>query len=396
MTFLPPSDSTSDQHLFGGKTLLLGGDFGQILPVIPCGSKADIIDASLCSFPLWSSLTIFFLHQNTRLATEGLTDLEEKEFSEFSSWILQVGDGKTCDLAACDDDDAAYIKIPTDLLINPGSNSIKTLIDAIYDDLLENQYNPSYFRERAIITPKNRIVTEINNFVLSSFPGSERIYFISDTICSSSIDSENLDLLYPTEFFNELEFPGLPTHALALKIGSPIMSLRNMNLGLGLCNGTRMIITHLADKVIQARIITGNQVGETVFIPRIILSATETRWPLVFKRRQFPVRICYAMTINKSQGQSLKKVGLYLPEPVFAHGQLYVALSRVTSKNGLKILIDNAGNAPNNYAKNIVYQDILSKLLSGFYISLTILNSCLFVVSFTSGFHIYLFLLSMV
>ena len=45
------------------------------------------------------------------------------------------------------------------------------------------------------------------------------------------------------------------------------------------------------------------------------------------------------MTINKSQGQSLKKVGLYLCKPVFTHGQLYVALSRVRSVDGLRIVI---------------------------------------------------------
>lgn len=70
--------------------------------------------------------------------------------------------------------------------------------------------------------------------------------------------------MYTTEFLNQLEFPGLPTHALALKIGTPIMLLRNMNRRLGLCNGTRMIIIHLADRIIQARIITGSQLSETV------------------------------------------------------------------------------------------------------------------------------------
>ena len=68
--------------------------------------------------------------------------------------------------------------------------------------------------------------------------------------------------------------------------------------------------------------------GSEVFIPRIDF-IPKTELPFEFKRRQFPVRVCYAMTINKSQGQSMKYVGLYLPEPVFTHGQLYVGLSRV-------------------------------------------------------------------
>ncbi|KAL7250029.1 hypothetical protein ACSBR1_012096 [Camellia fascicularis] len=65
------------------------------------------------------------------------------------------------------------------------------------------------------------------------------------------------------------------------------------------------------------------------------------------------------MTINKSQGQTLKKVGVYLPNPIFSHGQLYVAISRVTAPSGLKILIVNKINQPSNYTKNVVYHDIL-------------------------------------
>ncbi|CAL9002650.1 unnamed protein product, partial [Prunus brigantina] len=146
----------------------------------------------------------------------------------------------------------------------------------------------------------------------------------------------------------------------------PIMLLRNLNQSSGLCNGTRLVVTQMVDRVIEAKILTGSHIGHKVFIPRIILSATENKWPFIFKRRQFPIRPCYAMTINKSQGQSLKQVGLYLPQPVFTHGQLYVALSRATSREGLKIIIDNNNEVPNKYTKNIVYKDVLQNLLSGF------------------------------
>jgi len=68
------------------------------------------------------------------------------------------------------------------------------------------------------------------------------------------------------------------------------------------------------------------------------------------------------MTINKSQGQTLSRVGLYLPQPVFTHGQLYVAISRVKTKKGLKILIlDEDGNVTNT-TKNVVYKEIFETL----------------------------------
>ncbi|KAG2570104.1 hypothetical protein PVAP13_7KG000663 [Panicum virgatum] len=84
--------------------------------------------------------------------------------------------------------------------------------------------------------------------------------------------------------------------------------------------------------------------------------------PFVLSRRQFPVRLCYAMTINKSQGQTLQNVGLYLPRPVFSHGQLYVAISRVTSRKGLRILIDDDTDPNTNATQNIVYKEILRSL----------------------------------
>jgi ATP-dependent DNA helicase PIF1 len=68
------------------------------------------------------------------------------------------------------------------------------------------------------------------------------------------------------------------------------------------------------------------------------------------------------MTINKSQGQSLEYVGLYLPRPVFTHGQLYVAVSRVTSRKGLKILIVDDESRPKSNTINVVYPEVFQKI----------------------------------
>ena len=103
--------------------------------------------------------------------------------------------------------------------------------------------------------------------------------------------------------------------------------------------------------IIIADIITGEYAGETVFIPRITLSPNDTVYE--FQRTQFPVRLSYAMSINKSQGQTLKVVGLNLQENCFSHGQFYVACSRVGGPGQLHMLTQD-GNT-----KNIVYRQAL-------------------------------------
>jgi hypothetical protein len=100
---------------------------------------------------------------------------------------------------------------------------------------------------------------------------------------------------------------------------------------------------------------TGPHIGSRVFIPWITLTPSDTNLPFVLKRRQFPIRVAFSMTINKSQGQTLNRVGLYLPQPVFSHGQLYVALSRITLYQCIKILINGDQKCQ---TKNVVYSEI--------------------------------------
>ncbi len=111
-----------------------------------------------------------------------------------------------------------------------------------------------------------------------------------------------MDSLYPVEFLNILQFSGIANHELELKVGVPILLLRNFNQSIGLCNGTKLIVKRLGQRVIEAEIIIGNNVGKRVFIPRIIMSPSRTDWPFVLCRHQFPVRVAFAITINKSQG----------------------------------------------------------------------------------------------
>jgi len=122
------------------------------------------------------------------------------------------------------------------------------------------------------------------------------------------------------------------------------------------------MVKNFQNNAIDAEIVGGQHAGKRVFIPRIPLSPSEDlSLPFKFKRKQFPLRLSFAMTINKAQGQTIPNVGIYLPEPVFAHGQLYVALSRGVSRETTKVLakpnksLDPIGKS----TKNIVYKDVL-------------------------------------
>jgi ATP-dependent exoDNAse (exonuclease V) alpha subunit len=100
----------------------------------------------------------------------------------------------------------------------------------------------------------------------------------------------------------------------------------------------------------------GDNDGQVKIIPRIKLSTTEGELPFILTRKQFPVRLCFAMTVNKAQGQSLDIVGIDLRTSSFTHGQLYVALSRATDVNKLRILqTEERGRE----TENIVYPEVL-------------------------------------
>ena len=140
------------------------------------------------------------------------------------------------------------------------------------------------------------------------------------------------------------------------------MLLRNLDQNEGLCNGTRLIITRLANHIIEAKIMSGKGQGNTVYIPRLSMSPSQSPWPFKLIRRQFPIIVSYAMTINKSQGQSFASVGLYLPTTVFSHGQLYVALSRVQNKNGQKVMIHDKDKKPLSTTTNVVFKEEFQNL----------------------------------
>ncbi|XP_051223656.1 uncharacterized protein [Lolium perenne] len=340
---------------FGGKTVVFGGDFRQVLPVVRKGSRGQIIDSTLQSSYLWSSMRPLRLTTNMRAHNDRW----------FADYLLRVGNGteKT--------DEEGNIRLPEDICVPSTGEAadIEKLIDHVFPALDHNMANPGYMTARAILSTKNDNVDVINMRMIERFQGEEKIYYSFD---SAEDDPHGY---YSLEFLNGLTPNGLPPHALKLKINCPIILLRNIDPANGLCNGTRLVVRGFQKNAIDAEIVMGQHAGDRVFLPRIPLCPSDDEmFPFRFKRKQFPIRLSFAMTINKAQGQTIPVVGVYLPEAVFSHGQLYVALSRATAKSNIKILAvkDQEKNQNKNSkkrkrseslvttTKNIVYKEVLT------------------------------------
>lgn len=280
---------------------------------------------------LWKKVEKLPLKTNMKVHLSG-----DKNAGNFSDLLLKIGEGKLGNLQG---------QIDLSERLGIVDENLKTLIEKVYPDLKNfPSKNSSWIRERAILTPKNDSASEINELILKKLSGNGVTYTSFDSVIEVE-DAVN----YPVEFMNSVQVAGIPSHSLFLKVGAPIMLLRNLKPP-ALCNGTRLQVKTLHKNVIEATILTGCGTGQDVFIPRIPLVPTD--YPIQFKRLQFPVRLCFAMTINKSQGQNLKLAGVDLRTDCFSHGQLYVACSRVSSPKSLILL------QPENRTTNIVYEEV--------------------------------------
>ena len=327
---------------FGGKVVLFGGDFRQTLPVVKRGSRGQIVNACMPNCALWQHIQVRELTKNMRvhrLAREPGVNAED--LASFSDYLLRLGNG---DIDTFDSGDiqGLYVPVPQEVCVETADTEeqrFANIFEAVYPNFAQNYQDVDWIMSRALLAPLNKTADALNEYITEKLPEAEqeRLYPSADTVT----DPETANL-YPLEFLNSLYPSGIPPHALRLKPGMPIILLRTISPNRGLCNGTRLICRQLLNNVIIAEIASGSRKGEQVAVPRMELAVDDSDFPFHFIRRQFPVKRAYAMTINKSQGQSLKLVGLYLHEPVFTHGQLYVGCSRVSKWADLRILGERA------------------------------------------------------
>ncbi|WVZ85204.1 hypothetical protein U9M48_032154, partial [Paspalum notatum var. saurae] len=278
------ADASNSSLPFDGKPILFGGDFRQVLPVVEGGGSGDIVNASLLGSYLWKHVT--------------------------------VGEARLPAIAKHTHIQKEWITITQEFLLLPAGPKILAICECIYKYFHMLYSSISYLAERCIVCPTNAVVDEINSFMVDRVPGPSREYLSFDSIANS---------------FEQLS---------DFSIGVLVVLLRNINQSIGLCNGTRILIERLGDLVLEGRIMIGNHVGESVCIPRIVLNGKSSKWPFILQCRPYPVRVCYAMTINKCQGQTLYDW----------------TVSRVSSREGLKILIEDVDGERVETTKNIVYQ----------------------------------------
>ncbi|XP_026459463.1 ATP-dependent DNA helicase PIF7-like [Papaver somniferum] len=258
---------------------------------------------------------VLSLHQNMRL------DALEPENVAFAKYLTEIGD-----------DPKEDVDLPPSVT---RCKDMDGLINSLYPWLeTKERVSSERFTERVILSAPNEDVHKINAAAMNALDGDMYTYLAADKL--NADDAGNTQRLN-SEFLQNLNPPGMPRFKLEIKVGCPIMVLRNLAPSEGLCNGTRLLVTRCGQHVIEAKILTGDKAGEIVFIPRINFKPTATEMNINLTRHQFPICPAYAMTINKSQGQSVKYVGIDLRTPVFSHGQLYVALSRCTAARRINV-----------------------------------------------------------
>ncbi len=299
--------------------------------------------------------------KNMRVLASG-----DERLIEWDNLITSIGNG-TCgtgpdgDIVTFPPDMCMRIEENTSTDKNRESKSMMELTEKVFPDLKDNISVPNWLDGRAILTPTNKSVDGINDMIVASLPNPDTKLYSADQV-DDLRDSRG----FSVEHMNRLNPNGMPRHCIALKPSVPLMLMRNIEPSNGLCNGSRLIYKGMSSNN-RLMICDYTVFGATreVTIPRIILKPKDTEFPFDWSRRQFPVRVAFACTVNKSQGQTMKRVGVWLPAAVFGHGQLYVAVSRVGDPNNCTIAIKPVSREAANSTRNVVFKEVLLGCVSG-------------------------------
>jgi len=194
-------------------------------------------------------------------------------------------------------DDNEMIQVPQSMVCTNFNGFIKRIYPGISNSKTQDD---QYFLDCIILCSRNDQVHDINGATLQQFNPAAEVHMLRSV--DSVSEEDGIHYAYSAEFLQQLNAGGLPPALLCLKVGSPVILLRNLDLGEELCNRTKMVVLNVRRKVLQYRIISKDRRfrGKVVLIPRIRLLSNAETLPMLLKRLQFPVRLAFAMTINKS------------------------------------------------------------------------------------------------
>ena len=309
-----------NQTPFGGKVVVLLGDFRQTCPVIPRGTKADILNACISRCQFWPQFHILRL----------ITPIRNAEDPVLASFVDEIGDGAGPHV------DLSFLTCTT---------NIWDVINFVYNQNVIS--NPTACLQRCILAPTNAQVDQYNTAVLNLLPSPSRQYLAADSLeehaeATEAINSDpdvDSPLPNPDAILDYVRYRrpnGMPDYNLAVKVGGVYHLLRNLSIDLGLVKNTRVGVTGTGSKLITIRILQSTQTPSTnsgdILLPHITF---KERLPSghTLCHRQFPLAPAYASTFHSCQGLTLDCVGVDLTQDVFTHGQLYTALSRIRHRS---------------------------------------------------------------
>ena len=233
-----------------------------------------------------------------RLLSSAADDAELDRIRAWACLLKEIGDGVGERVTSLPDD-SEELQLSASMCRSVACEAdVVGMLDWIYGS---NPFNNDwrFWSKRAVVTPRHVCADYVNDLMLSRSPESE-IECLSADFVSDDSGQHGWDI--PVDFLQKQSFGSLPPHRLRLKRGAVVMLLRNLDPSRGLSNGVRMIVEQIQrNRFLKCRIITGSREGDVVLIPRIKLSAPKGKLPVVWTRLQFPVKVSYCMTINKSQ-----------------------------------------------------------------------------------------------
>ena len=238
-------------------------------------------------------------------------------------------------------------------------NSATALTIEVFPNLQTYLLSIDLLRDSTILTPKNKVINEVNTLLLQSIPREETILYLVNYYK----DIDNVSN-FPIEFLYTINLTTLLPYALRLKPSYLVILLRNLNPTNSLYNRTQLIMLLASRKFLRYSILRTRPYSKIMQLPRIPLKTLSVNIDVKFTRQQFPIKLAFIITINKAQEKSLTTIGLLLNLEVFSYSQLYVALSHVMRVDRICIVISPIEAIRAERIKNIVYLEMLQTQLT--------------------------------